>query len=158
MDTLTNRPKAYSYLRFSTPSQLEGDSLRRQTEAARDYAEHHGLELADLTFRDLGVSAFRGTNATEGALGAFIGAVDSGKVKEGSYLLVESLDRLSRNKIMAALNQFSDLLAKGIKIVTLSDGQRYTSESLDNLTGLMVPLVTMARANDESEMNNEARL
>ena len=44
--------RAYSYLRFSTAAQLEGDSLRRQTEAARKYAERHGLELADLTFRD----------------------------------------------------------------------------------------------------------
>src|SRR5262245_52339556 len=30
--------KAYSYLRFSTPDQMKGDSLRRQTELARRYA------------------------------------------------------------------------------------------------------------------------
>ena len=57
MDNIPNRPKAYSYLRFSTPGQLEGDSLRRQTEAARAYAERHGLELSDLSYRDLGKSA-----------------------------------------------------------------------------------------------------
>lgn len=31
-------PKAYSYLRFSTPDQMRGDSFRRQTELAREYA------------------------------------------------------------------------------------------------------------------------
>jgi DNA invertase Pin-like site-specific DNA recombinase len=153
---VTKRPKAYSYLRFSTPGQLEGDSLRRQTEAARDYAERHGLELdTALNLRDLGVSAFRGKNAVEGALGAFIGAVDSGKVKKGSYLLVESLDRLSRDRIMAALTQFADLLGKGVRIVTLSDGQKYDESSLDNLQGLIVPLAIMSRANEESEMKSK---
>ena len=108
---MTNRPKAYSYLRFSTPEQMQGDSFRRQTEAARQYAEDHGLDLDEsLTFKDLGVSAFRGKNVVEGALGQFIAAVDSGKVKPGSYLLVENLDRLSRDRIMSALNRFSALL------------------------------------------------
>ena len=107
---MTEKPRAYSYVRFSSAKQADGDSLRRQTAMARDYAERHGLELADLTLRDLGKSAFRGKNAVEGALGEFIRAVDSGKVEPGSYLLVESLDRLSRDRIMAALNQFADLL------------------------------------------------
>lgn len=152
----SNRAKAYSYLRFSTPDQLKGDSFRRQTEAANRYAERNGLDIdTELTFRDLGVSAFRGKNAVEGALGAFIAAVDSGTVKPGSYLLIESLDRLSRDRIMPALNRFSDLLGKGINVVTLSDGQVYTADSLNNLTGLLVPLVTMARANEESEIKSK---
>src|SRR5262245_23568418 len=33
--TLVKPAKAYSYLRFSTPEQLKGDSQRRQLEAAR---------------------------------------------------------------------------------------------------------------------------
>jgi len=153
---MAKRPKAYSYLRFSTPEQAQGDSLRRQTDAATVYAKRHGLTLDEsLTFRDLGVSAFRGRNAVEGALAAFIAAVDTGKVEPGSYLLIESLDRLSRDRIMPALNRFADLLGKGIRIVTLSDGQEYDSEGINNLTGLIVPLVTMARANEESEMKSK---
>ena len=43
--------KAYSYLRFSTPEQQRGDSFRRQTSLAADYAAQHGLELdTALTF------------------------------------------------------------------------------------------------------------
>lgn len=75
MNTMSNRTsnklKAYSYVRFSTPEQMRGDSLRRQTEAAGRYAALHGLELDDkLTFRDLGVSAFRGTNEEDGCQSA----------------------------------------------------------------------------------------
>src|SRR5437016_4128721 len=77
------RPRAYSYLRFSTPEQAAGDSRRRQTELADRYARAHDLELDDqLTFHDLGVSAFSGANLS-GQLGAFLSAVQSKLVKPG---------------------------------------------------------------------------
>jgi DNA invertase Pin-like site-specific DNA recombinase len=155
METIPNRAKAYSYLRFSTPDQAKGDSFRRQTEAAREYAERNGLDLdQELTFRDLGVSAYRGENAVEGALGQFIEAVDSGRVQRGSYLLVENLDRLSRDRIVPALNRFTSLLEKGINVVTLSDGKVYTEEGVNNLPDLMLSLLIMSRAHDESEMKS----
>ena len=155
MSEATNRAKAYSYLRFSIPDQMKGDSYRRQTEAARNYAEQNGLDLDNtLTFRDLGVSAFRGANVIDGALGQFIEAVDTRRVQPGSYLLVENLDRLSRDKITPALNRFSSLLAKGITVVTLSDGKVYTEESLNNLPDLMLSLLVMSRAHEESEMKS----
>ena len=148
-------PRAYSYQRFSTPEQLKGDSLRRQTEAAQKYADEHGLELdTELTFQDLGVSAFKGANF-EAALGRFIEAVDSGQVPEGSYLLVENLDRLSRDKILKALNRFQALLEKNITVVTLSDGKSYDADSLNNLPDLMLSLLVMSRAHDESEMKSK---
>ena len=67
--TLKTAPKAYSYLRFSTPEQTKGDSLRRQTALADDYAKRHGLALdTDLTLRDLGVSAYRATTSPSARL------------------------------------------------------------------------------------------
>lgn len=42
---ITGRPKAYSYVRFSTPEQELGDSQRRQIDKAAKYAQDHGLEL-----------------------------------------------------------------------------------------------------------------
>jgi hypothetical protein len=66
----TPTPKAYSYIRFSTPEQQHGDSFRRQTELSQKYAEAHGLTLDEnLTYRDLGVSAFDKSNITSGQLG-----------------------------------------------------------------------------------------
>ena len=42
----------------------------------------------------------------------------------GSILVVESLDRLSRDEILPAQNLLTTLLLKGITVVTLSDGRR----------------------------------
>ncbi len=151
----TNRAKAYSYLRFSTPEQERGDSFRRQTEAAQRYAEQHGLELDDsLTLQDRGVSAFRGRNVVEGTLDEFIEAVNIGYVRPGSYLLVESLDRLSRDRLLPVLNLFASLLEKGLTIVTLSDTKVYTKDSLNNIADLMLSLLVMARAHEESAMKS----
>src|SRR5205085_9698785 len=105
----TDRPKAYSYARFSHPEQAKGDSLGRQGERARAYAETHGLELdTELTFEDLGVSAYRGANVETGRLGEFLIAVQQGIIKKGSYLLIENLDRLSRNKARKATRLLED--------------------------------------------------
>ena len=81
--------KAFSYIRFSTAEQAKGDSFRRQTELAERYAATHNLQLdRELTFRDLGISAFTGENAATGALAAFLEAVHKGIVPKGSVLLV----------------------------------------------------------------------
>ncbi len=145
-------PKAYSYLRFSHPSQAKGDSFRRQSEMAPAYAKRHGLDLDEtLTFKDSGISAFRGKHAQEGALAAFLNAVETGKIRKGSYLLVENLDRLSREKVRIAYRQMTDILARGVNIVTLFDNKTYTDDSLDeNFGDLLIALTTMFRAHEES--------
>lgn len=47
--------KAFSYVRFSSGRQAEGDSERRQIAAAERYAADHGYEL-DTQFKDLAMS------------------------------------------------------------------------------------------------------
>lgn len=151
--------RAYSYIRFSTPEQASGDSLRRQATAATAYAKLHGLELDNtLTLRDLGVSAFRGANAERGALKAFLKAVEDGSIPRGSYLLVESLDRLSRDKVTVALNLFLDIIHAGINLVTLMDNRLYSQESVDaNFTELIVSIAVMSRAHEESAVKSDRR-
>ena len=125
-----SKPLAYSYVRFSTPEQARGESFRRQIELARAYAAKHGLHL-DESFRDEGVSAFKGRHRDErAALGAFLSRVESGDVAKGSYLLVESLDRLSREEVVDALELFLGLTRNGIVIVTLADQRVYSRASL----------------------------
>lgn len=147
------RRKAYSYSRFSTPEQAKGDSFRRQTAMAADYAARHNLDLDDeLTFRDLGVSAYRGKNAATGKLGEFVAAVEYGRVEQGSVLLVENLDRVSRQAPLEAVNLLNRIVSSGVSVVTLTDGREYTKEGLlrDPMT-FMVAVMTAIRANEESE-------
>lgn len=146
-------PKAYSYLRFSTPEQSKGDSHRRQTDLARAYAAQHGLELDDrLTFHDLGVSAFRGANAETGRLADFLDAVRKGLVERDAWLLVESLDRISRQSARRALRTLEAICDEGITVVTLADGRAYTAESLDgDPTSLLMSILIFIRAGEESQ-------
>lgn len=142
----------YSYIRFSTPDQAKGDSLRRQLEASEKFAEKHDIRLdTTLNIRDLGVSGFRGKNRTTGGLSKFIEAVETGRVRRGSFLLVESLDRLSRETINVALELFLNLINRGITVVTLIDQQIFDEKTIrDNPSALLMSIITMWRAYEES--------
>jgi len=145
------KPKAFSYLRFSTPEQLKGDSLRRQAKLAEDYVRTHGLDLnTELNLKDLGVSAYRGANVETGALGAFLQAVRSKIVPRGSFLLVESLDRVSRKTARKAVRILEDIVEQGVAVVTLNDGKVYTEESLEGFDFLFAVLI-LIRAHEESD-------
>ncbi len=145
---------AYSYIRFSSSRQADGDSIRRQTELARAYAAKNKLDLQDVSISDFGVSAFRGSNATEGALGTFLRLVDEGKINSNCYLLIESFDRLSRQAVEDALSLLLNVVKRGITIVTLADEHVYKRGELD-MTKLILSIVTMSRANEESEMKSQ---
>lgn len=148
-----SRRKAYSYLRFSTPEQRKGDSFRRQTNMAQEYARQHNLDLDEtLTFHDEGVSGFRGQNAGAGRLADFREAVRVGLVPQGSVLLVEQLDRLSRMVPRRAMRVLEDIVDAGVSVVTLNDGREYSPASIDtDHTDLLISLLTFIRANEESE-------
>lgn len=147
-------PKVYSYTRFSTPEQAQGDSHRRQAEAARKWADAKGLSLDDrLSLHDLGVSAYRGANAdTDSGLGGFLHACRSGLIAPGSFLLVESLDRISRMTPRRAQRLMDDIVDAGVTVVTLNDGQEYDSYRLDSdPTALLIGMMVSWRAHEESK-------
>lgn len=155
---MSSRPKAYSYVRFSTPEQAKGDSRRRQYKAAIEYADKHDLELvkdSDFAFLDAGVSAYRGSNVSRvtSSLGRFYDYVKEGKIAPGSYLLVESLDRLSREQVTEALPRFLDLLNSGIIVVTFGDGTVY-KKSAETMQ-LVMSIFHMSRAHSESSVKGQ---
>lgn len=147
--------KVYSYTRFSTPEQAAGDSARRQMAAAHKWATDRGVVLDDkLSFSDEGVSAYRGGNAAEDkGLGAFLYACRGGLVDPDSFLLVESLDRISRMAPYWAQKLLGEIVVEyGVTIVTVSDGQEYSSQRLQNdPMALMVSLMVAWRAHEESK-------
>lgn len=144
---------AYSYVRFSSAKQELGDSLRRQLKLAEDYAERHGLTLDTHSYRDLKCSAYKGKNALEGKLGTFIKAVEDKKIAKGSFLLVESFDRISRDDADEAMELFLKITKLGVTLVTLQDNRVYTKESRkkDPIGSMVGPLLLMVRAHEESQ-------
>jgi len=150
-----DRPLAYSYLRMSTDAQLKGDSRRRQLERSLAYAEANNLDLQEgAQLQDIGISAFRGANVQDGALGAFFRAIKEGKVSQGSFLLVESLDRLSRQQVLPSLSLFLEIINAGVNIVTLTDNKDYRREKVD-VHDLIISLTIMSRAHEESRTKSQ---
>lgn len=145
--------RLYSYIRFSTPEQAAGSSTARQTEFAERYAAEHGLTLdAGLSLRDEGLSAYHQHHVKQGALGAFLRAIENGQVESGSILIIEALDRLSRAEPIEAQALLYQIINAGITVVTASDGKHYDRASLKyNPMDLVYSLLVMIRAHEESD-------
>jgi DNA invertase Pin-like site-specific DNA recombinase len=141
----------YSYARVSSKHQVEKHGLTRQINAAKKWAEKRGYQLEELT--DKGLSAYKGDHIKkDGALGGFLAAVAANKIPRGSILIVEAIDRLSRQSVMKQIKQFISLLEHGIEIVTLADNMHFTEESVNsNWTEFIISISMMAKANEESK-------
>ncbi|MDP3689879.1 recombinase family protein, partial [Bradyrhizobium sp.] len=143
------RTKAYSYIRMSTDLQLKGDSLRRQREASQRYADRYGLQLVEeFDLQDIGYSGYDGENIASGSFGRFLKAVRAGEIEKGSYLLVESFDRMSRQEPMRALKPFMEIVEAGLVLVTLDDERVFSGKI--SFEDLIISIAKMSRANEES--------
>src|SRR5262245_26906960 len=142
MSRHSTKPTAYSYRRFSTREQAKGDSLRRQTKATEVWCERHAVHLdTSLNLEDLGKSAFTGAhrqNPDRNALAAFLRMVEQGKVARGSYLVIESLDRLTREHVRAGLMLCLGLIEAGVRIVQLSPTELVYDEKSDEMSLMLM--------------------
>ncbi|WP_350441868.1 recombinase family protein, partial [Proteus mirabilis] len=126
-------------------------------EFAKNYCKLNNLTLVeDLSFNDFGISAYKGDNLKNGALGKFLELVHSGYIPNGSTLIIESFDRLSRQTAIKAQAIFSEIISAGITIVTAMDNRSYNLKSVtENPFDLMYSLMIMIRANEESETKSK---
>lgn len=152
-----NKGLVYSYLRFSDPKQSAGGSTDRQIAYAAKWAAEHGLQLdTNLSLRDEGLSAYHQHHIKTGALGVFLRAVEDGRVPNGSVLIVEGLDRLSRAEPIQAQAQLAQIVNAGITVVTASDGKTYSRQRLkENPMDLVYSLLVMIRAHEESDTKSK---
>lgn len=108
---------AHSYLRFSTKSQEDSDSERRQFEKTVELCNKKGWKL-ELRFADRGKSSFNGDK--QKALKALLTAIEKGEIRKGEVLVVEAIDRLSRKGIRATQNLVNRILDSGVHIAIWS--------------------------------------
>ena len=149
----------FSYIRFSRAEQAQGDSLRRQTTASAEWCKRNGVTLdTSVTFHALGTSAFSGKhrdNPDKYALAQFCELVKStDRIPRDSYLIVESLDRLTREHVRTAVKFLLDLLDHGINIVTTSPERVYRHDSTD-MIDIITAVVELARGHGESALKSE---
>jgi DNA invertase Pin-like site-specific DNA recombinase len=149
-------PIAYSYIRFSSSEQAKGDSLRRQTAKTEAWCQRSGIALdASLSLRDAGVSAFRGKQRDDKfALGQFFKLAQRGRIPLGSYLIIENLDRLSREDERTALRLWMDILDAGVNIVQLVPETVFRHEKSD-MVDVMRAIIELSRGHSESVVKSE---
>lgn len=157
-------PAGYAYIRHSTKRQGgdDKDSVTRQKESIRLLALQHNVEIPDDNFfYENGVSAFTGKNLTHGKLKDLIDQIASLRILPGDYVFVESIDRLSRQRLLQAKELVNGILEKGIILVTTLDNQKYQKATLENgiddLTQDILLSVISKRAWDESNTKSVRR-
>ena len=142
----------YIYIRYSSSEQREGDSYERQIKKAKSYCERNGYDFLEQNiYFDGGVSGYTGANRTKGKLGEFIAAVDSGEIAPDSLLLVENLDRFSREDGIVTLMTLAHLREKKIRIAILDDNKEVDLTSY-NILQTLLPSI---RSNDESARKSQ---
>jgi DNA invertase Pin-like site-specific DNA recombinase len=148
---------AFSYLRFSSPAQADGDSVRRQTALRDAWLSRHPEVRLDTSLRmvDAGVSGFRGEHRTnrKHALAAFLDLVERGRVPAGSYLIVENLDRLSREHPLEVLALVGRLVRAGVRVVQLAPECVFTADMDEGALCLL--LLGSIRGHQESKRKSD---
>lgn len=150
-----NRKYAISYIRFSTKKQALGRSYERQLREAEEFCDHENITLVK-EYKDLGKSAYKSINQQPNAgFGLFIRELKNGGISniEDTYLIVESLDRISREGVHQSLPKVMEILNLGIAIITISDKKVYDvthSDPNQIMNDLMMSMMMLAKAHQES--------
>ena len=150
------KPRAWAYVRWSSRRQEKGDSLERQTRALEHFQQQFPeVEIVE-TFKDAGVSAFHGLNSSAGQLRHILDHIDNGTITAGDFLLVESIDRLSRQRSPDTVQLLTGIIKKGVNIFTTIDRQLYSyRDEKDDLSRAIMFTVIAQRAYDESKTKSE---
>lgn len=147
--------EAIAYIRFSDPKQEKGHSKERQTQDILAFCRRNGWPIREVV-EDLGQSAWSGAHLSEGNLGRFVDRVRAGEIALPAVLVVEKLDRLSRQGHHIMVPWMRELCGLGLKIAVVDGGRVYDATSL---TGDLMPEIeAMLRGNlafKESQQKSE---
>jgi DNA invertase Pin-like site-specific DNA recombinase len=152
----TTSPILHPYVRISDPSQRKGGGLERQTTAdMAEFCRRFGFRQSKRVWIDDGVSAWRGLNATPNhELGKFIAEANRGLIRPGDCLLVENLDRLSRQDMWAATALVNDLRQLKIHIGRLDRMKLLRYDSTD-VGDFFECAIEFGRGNSESNTKSD---
>jgi DNA invertase Pin-like site-specific DNA recombinase len=103
---------------------------------------------------DAGRSAYHGRHRDDkAALGRFLECVREGKVPRGSFLIIENLDRLSREDERTALRLWLDILDGGVSIVQLHPETIFRHERSE-MVDIIRAIIELSRGHSESRMKS----
>ncbi|MBE5213691.1 recombinase family protein [Pectobacterium sp. A535-S3-A17] len=148
--------KCYLYVRVSSDQQIQGDGLDRQEYMLINYfndnAAIQGFDPQYELIIDEGRSAFKAEHLQENAgLGKFFKQVKEGLIQPGSVLIVESLDRFSRENPFRCVEYISHLDKKQIE---LHDVDKRLIISRRHSNSLTFATMIAERAYEESRLKS----
>lgn len=144
--------EAIVYVRWSTQNQEDGDSLSRQIDAARRIAADRKWSIVEEHI-ERGKSAYHGRNRAEkGKLRDIEQRAERGELA-GKVLMVEAMDRLSRQEPLESITLLTNLCKRGLTIYEFGSGQTYTAEKIsENWANLVVALAKAGEAHESSRL------
>jgi DNA invertase Pin-like site-specific DNA recombinase len=147
---------AILYARFSSLEQAKGLSIERQLTEGRRFIEGKGW-LLEKELHDKGRSAFSGDNRTEGAaLHQFEAEAQNG-LHSGKVLVVENIDRLSRQGAKAAAMLIWNLNERGVSVATTHDGYVYAANAETNDMMELFSIIIKAQTSYEESFKKSER-
>lgn len=148
---MSNKPRAYVYIRWSSKLQNDGDSRRRQELGVEEFINRTGVDIEE-TFRDEGISGFTGQNLKIGALKDLMERVKKGTIRKGDYIVCESVDRLTRQDIWQAIEMLGNIMRAGVRIYTTTDQKLYDDYEGDTFSNFLYLSMIAQRSHEESSL------
>ena len=131
------QPIHVGYIRWSDPTQADGDSERRQRDTIVADTRLQGINI-DRWLDDEGLSASTGENLRKGKLGGFIEEVKSGQIPAGSVLYIDEPSRLTRLGVSTAMRILADLEDAEVSLRLSLRHQTLHGDSLYEILGFIV--------------------
>ena len=158
---------AYVYARFSSMEQGKGTSLKRQLESARDFIKQHSdwdypftdpLAQQERDFTDQGKSAYAGVHREAGgALYELERKATAGHFRNGTALVVENLDRLTRQGWEEALKILTTLTTNGMSVHTVHGGKKFNAFEKPDM-GQVITVIVEAEADHRASDDKSKRV
>lgn len=141
------------YARFSNAEQAQGSSKARQLTLCREMIARHCWEGApDRELVDEGLSAYSGANRAQGGLlNTFEQRAEAGLYRNGHVLVVENLDRISRQGYDAILPFLQKLTSHGVTVATVDGDRIYPAHERVSMTSVIEAVVKSELSREESE-------
>jgi len=134
---------AIPYHRYSDPKQGMGSSIERQREITANAIALHGW-TATPHHEDKGESAWMGHHL-DAVLGEITGKAKAGEYPDGTVIVAEQMDRLSRQGYDTFKPWVREIVAAGLKVYLCDDRTLYDAEAIANDT-LERKVVMMVKA------------
>lgn len=145
---------AIAYIRFSSTEQKKGGSLSRQTETIAAHIAAKGWVL-DNTILDDGRSGYKAEHRrADRGLGGFELEALAGE-HVGKVLVVERLDRLTRESPQKTWGLITKLVDAGVSIATVESDKFYAAYAELDMLSILEVLFKASGNNEESEKKSK---